>query len=111
MYLSFRPFLHRKEKYFLFIVDNEDNYSAGEITKLAEIIELAMGMWKYTPERDLRAANGGILLQRQPEGEEHLAVFLDDAVFAEDQLLTFVQCPGISRAGASVEDAADGAIL
>ncbi len=43
------------EKYFLFLVDNEDNYSAGEITKLAEIIELAMGMWKYTPERDVKA--------------------------------------------------------
>lgn len=43
------------EKYFLCIVDNEDNYSAGEITKLAEIIELAMGMWKYTPERDAKA--------------------------------------------------------
>ena len=43
------------EKHFLFIVDNEDNYSAGEITKLAEIIELAMGMWKYSPERDVKA--------------------------------------------------------
>ena len=43
------------EKYFLLIVDNEDNYSSGEITKLAEIIELAMGMWKFTPERDARA--------------------------------------------------------
>lgn len=43
------------EKHFLFIVDNEDNYSAGEITKLAEIIELAMGMWKYTPERDIKS--------------------------------------------------------
>ncbi|MEG1585111.1 MAG: PucR family transcriptional regulator ligand-binding domain-containing protein, partial [Anaerovorax sp.] len=43
------------EKHFMFIVDNEDSYSAGEITKLAEIIELAMGMWKYTPERDAKA--------------------------------------------------------
>ena len=43
------------DKYYLCIVDNEDNYSAGEITKLAEIIELAMGMWKYTPERDAKA--------------------------------------------------------
>ena len=49
------PITINKEKYFLFIVDNEDNYSAGEITKLSEIIELAMGMWKYTPERDVRA--------------------------------------------------------
>lgn len=43
------------DKHYLCIVDNEDNYSAGEITKLAEIIELAMGMWKYTPERDAKA--------------------------------------------------------
>ncbi len=49
------PILINGEKFFLFIVDNEDNYSAGEITKLAEIIELAMGMWKYSPERDVKA--------------------------------------------------------
>lgn len=43
------------EKYFLMIVDNDDNYTRGEIMKLAEIIELAMGMWKYTPYRDVRS--------------------------------------------------------
>lgn len=43
------------ENYFLMIVDNDDNYSPQEITKLAEIIELSMGMWKYTPERDVKA--------------------------------------------------------
>ena len=43
------------EKYYMFVVDNEDSYTAGEITKLAEIIRLAMGMWKYTPERDARS--------------------------------------------------------
>ncbi|MBQ0017944.1 MAG: PucR family transcriptional regulator [Clostridiales bacterium] len=43
------------KKYILVIVDNEDNYSATEMKKLAEIIELAIGMWKYTPERDSRA--------------------------------------------------------
>ncbi len=42
-------------KYYLVIVDNEDTYSTGEITKLAEIIELAMGMWKFTPERDAKS--------------------------------------------------------
>ncbi len=49
------PIVLGGEKYFLLIVDNEDNYSAGEITKLAEIIEIAMGMWKYSPERDVKA--------------------------------------------------------
>ena len=43
------------EKYYLFIVDNEDNYSSQEITKLAEIIEIAMGMWKFTPDRDAKS--------------------------------------------------------
>lgn len=49
------PVTINNEKYYMFIVDNEDSYTAGEITKLAEIIELAMGMWKYTPERDAKA--------------------------------------------------------
>lgn len=44
-----------KANYFLFIVDNEDNYSSEEITKLAEIIEIAMGMWKFTPDRDAKS--------------------------------------------------------
>ncbi|MCQ2551359.1 MAG: PucR family transcriptional regulator [Clostridia bacterium] len=44
-----------KENYFLFIVDNEDNYSSEEITKLAEIIEIAMAMWKFTPDRDAKS--------------------------------------------------------
>lgn len=68
------PITVNKEKYFLFIVDNEDNYSAGEITKLAEIIELAMGMWKYTPERDLRAE----LIKALIRGNKSLAYSLKD---------------------------------
>lgn len=43
------------EKHFMFIVDNEDSYTIAEISKLAEVIELAMGMWKYTPVRDAKA--------------------------------------------------------
>lgn len=42
------------EDYFMFLVDDEDTYSSGEITKLAEIVELAMGMWKFTPVRDAK---------------------------------------------------------
>lgn len=42
------------EEYFLLIVDNEEQYSALEITKLANIIELAIGMWKYVPERNIK---------------------------------------------------------
>ena len=45
----------KDQKYILVIVDNEDEYSGAEMTKLAQTIELAIGMWKYTPERDSRA--------------------------------------------------------
>ncbi|MEE1038131.1 MAG: PucR family transcriptional regulator [Eubacterium sp.] len=41
--------------YYMFIVDNEDSYSKDEIIKLADIIEIAMGMWKYTPAKDQKA--------------------------------------------------------
>ena len=40
------------EKCYLLLVDNDDNYSPDDIFKLAEIIELAMGMWNFAPERD-----------------------------------------------------------
>ena len=43
------------ERYFLMLVDNDDRYTSVEMTKLAEIIELAAGMWRFTPERDVRA--------------------------------------------------------
>ncbi|MCQ2553188.1 MAG: helix-turn-helix domain-containing protein [Clostridia bacterium] len=39
-------------KYYLILVDNDKNYTQEEIVKLAEIIELAMGMWNYVPLRD-----------------------------------------------------------
>ncbi len=75
------------EKYYLLIVDNEDNYSAGEITKLAEIIELAVGMWRYTPERDARAEFAKALIR----GNRSLAYSLqaEAGVRAEDILGVF----------------------
>ncbi len=39
-------------KYYLMLVDNEKYYTQDEISKLAEIIELSMGMWNYVPNRD-----------------------------------------------------------
>lgn len=68
------PVTINNDKYFMFIVDNEDSYSAGEITKLAEIIELAMGMWKYTPERDARAE----FIKALMRGNKSLAYTLKD---------------------------------
>lgn len=63
-----------REKYFMLIVDNEDNYSAGELTKLAEIIELAAGMWKFTPERDVKSE----FIKALMRGNKSLAYSLKD---------------------------------
>lgn len=42
-------------KYYLMLVDNDDKYDSEEITRLAETIELSMGMWRFTPEHDAKA--------------------------------------------------------
>ena len=68
------------EEYFLLIVDNEEKYSAVEITKLAEIIELAMGMWKYTPVRDAKAE----LIKALMRGNKSHAYALKDEVGLTD---------------------------
>lgn len=70
------PIMINQEKYFIFIVDNDDNYSAGEITKLAEIIELAMGMWRYSPQRDVKVE----LIKALIRGNKSLAYSLKDEV-------------------------------
>ena len=54
----------KDQKYILVIVDNEDEYSGAEMTKLAQTIELAIGMWKYTP-REIQELN----LSSQLSGE------------------------------------------
>lgn len=82
------------DKYFMFIVDNEDAYSAGEITKLAEIIELAMGMWKYTPERDAKAE----LIRTLIRGNKSLAYTLkDEAGIKPQDIISVFFARGIDR--------------
>ncbi len=86
------------EKYYLLIVDNEDNYSSGEITKLAEIIELAMGMWKFTPERDAKAE----FLKALVRGNKSLAYSVkDEAGIKAKDILSVFYARGIE---ASFED-------
>ena len=86
------------EKYYLFIVDNEDNYSAGEITKLAEIMELAMGMWKYTPERDARAE----LIKALIRGNKSLAYSLKDELELNlEDILSVFYAKGIDNSQAN----------
>ncbi len=88
------PVTINNEKYYMFIVDNEDSYTAGEITKLAEIIELAMGMWKYTPERDAKAE----LIKALMRGNKSLAYTLkDEAKISGDDILSVFFCKGIEK--------------
>lgn len=88
------PVVINNEKYFMFIVDNEDSYSAGEITKLAEIIELAMGMWKYTPERDARAE----FIKALRRGNKSLAYTLkEEAGISADDILSVFFARGIEN--------------
>ncbi len=95
------PVVIGAEKYYMLIVDNEDSYTAGEITKLAEIIELAMGMWKYTPERDAKAefiralirGNKSLAYTLQNEvkinGSDILSVFLSKGLDREKEAADF----------------------
>lgn len=88
------PVTINNDKYFMFIVDNEDSYSAGEITKLAEIIELAMGMWKYTPERDARAE----FIKALMRGNKSLAYTLKDEAGIESiDILSVFFAKGINQ--------------
>lgn len=75
------------EKHFMFIVDNEDAYTVAEINKLAEVIELAMGMWKYTPVRDAKAEFIKALIR----GNKSLAYSLqkEAAIDAKDIVCVF----------------------
>ncbi|MDO4177259.1 MAG: PucR family transcriptional regulator ligand-binding domain-containing protein [Bacillota bacterium] len=82
------------DKYYMFIVDNEDSYTAGEITKLAEIIELAMGMWKYTPERDAKSEFIKALIR----GNKSLAYTLqDEAKLSGGDIVSVFLIKGIDK--------------
>lgn len=73
-----------EQKHYMFIVDNDDMYTAADITKLAEIIELAMNMWKYTPQRDVN--NEFIKALRR--GNRELALSLrEEAGIPEERVL------------------------
>lgn len=88
------PVLINGEKHFMFIVDNEDSYSAGEITKLAEIIELAMGMWKYTPERDAKSE----FIKALRRGNKSLAYTLkEEAGIEGNEILSIFYGKGIEK--------------
>ena len=91
------PIMIGGEKHYMFIVDNEDSYSASEITKLAEIIELAMGMWKYSPERDARAE----FIKALRKGNKSLAYKLkNEAQIKEEDIISIFFARGMEKESA-----------
>ena len=91
------------EKHYMFIVDNEDSYSESEITKLAEIIELSMAMWKYSPERDSRAE----FIKALRRGNKSLAYNLrDEAKILDENIISVFFARGLEQES-SFKDIAD----
>ena len=80
-------------RHYLMLVDNDDSYSQEEIAKLAEIIELAMGMWNYRPERDITAE----FIKALRRGNRSLAYSLKtESDFAEEKIAGVYFVPGVS---------------
>ena len=81
-------------KYYLMLVDNEDYYKQDDIIKLAEIIELAMGMWNYSPERNMTAE----FIRAIRRGNAQLAANLMDEIgIKESELLGVYLIPNAQR--------------
>lgn len=85
--------LHDK-KYYLMLVDNEDFYQQEDIIKLAEIIELAMGMWNYSPERDVNAE----FIRALKRGNAQLAAsMMDELEITEEDFVGVFVVPNAQR--------------
>lgn len=82
------------EKYYLMLADNNNSYSQEEISKLAEIVELAMGMWRYKPERDITAE----FIKALRRGNRSLAYSLkSEAEFSESLVKGVFLVPGVEK--------------
>ncbi len=89
-----RPITLRGRKYNLLLVDNDGCFSQDDLSKLSEIIELAMGMWNYAPERDAVSELIGALRR----GDRSLAqLLLDELRTAESDMIGVFCVPGIDR--------------
>lgn len=80
------------ERHYLMLADNDASYSQEEISKLAEIIELAMGMWNYRPERDITAE----FIKALRRGNRSLAYSLkNESDFADEKIAGVYFVPGV----------------
>ena len=84
-------------RYYMMLVDNDNTYSQDDIAKLAEIIQLAIGMWNYVPERDATAE----LIRAIRRGNRSLAnALLEELGIAERELEGVFYIPGFKKADA-----------
>ncbi len=84
-------------KYYLMLVDNENSFNREDIVKLAEIIELAMGMWNYVPTRD----PSGEFLRALRRGNRELAHTLcDELQLAEKDIAAIYLIQGVKKKSA-----------
>ncbi len=82
------------KRYYMMLVDNENTYSQDDIAKLAEIIQLAIGMWNYVPERDATAE----LIRAVRRGNRSLVnALLEEIGIAERDLEGVFYIPGIKK--------------
>ena len=82
------------KKYYMMLVDNENTYSQDDISKLAEIIQLAMGMWNYAPQRDATAE----FIRAVRRGNTKLAkALMEEIGIPERDLIGIFYVPGIKR--------------
>ena len=83
-----------KKRYYMMLVDNENTYSQDDIAKLAEIIQLAIGMWNYVPERDATAE----LIRAVRRGNRSLVnALLEEIGIAERELEGVFYIPGFRK--------------
>jgi len=82
------------DRYYMMLVDNEKTYSQDDIAKLAEIIQLAMGMWNYAPQRDATAE----LVRAVRRGNRSLAnALLEELGIPERELTGVFYIPGLKK--------------
>ncbi|MDO5441318.1 MAG: helix-turn-helix domain-containing protein [Bacillota bacterium] len=88
------PIKLQDQKYYLMLVDNEECYNHDDIIKLAEIIELAMGMWNYTPQRDINAE----FIRALRRGNAQLASnLIQEMGIEEKDFVGVFLCPGADK--------------
>lgn len=82
------------KKYYLMLVDNEDAYTQEEIVQLAAVIELAMGMWHFSPQRNPATE----LISAARRGNRELCLSLmQEFEIKESELAGIFYVPDISK--------------